>query len=286
MAASPQPKPVPLRPSFGGFRSLKANFTTVPNQYFDRVVGHYHPCVERVVGILIRATLGWEDPDTGERRLEAELALKDFVRPELSECSARRGIAGAIEAGFVICTLEATTREPARYALRWEDAAAQRSAITRQRKAHGTARRRGGRVAAPAWKKRWIEQKQRGKESGEQEKQGSHGDTSHYERSHRERSHGDTSSLNRESEKKSSPEKKQSFKKGLASPGRKEEEPDILGSLAPDEWAALEAEARARVIAENGNPVRELARRGKAMERVRAMMRTLLAERVPVGEVV
>lgn len=277
MAASPQPKPVPMpqRPSFGGFRSLKANFTTVPNQYFDRVVGHYHPCVERVVGILIRATLGWEDPDTGERRLEAELALKDFVRPELSECSARRGIAGAIEAGFVICTLEATTREPARYALRWEDTAAQRSAITRQRKAHGTARRHGGSVAAPAWKKRWIEQKQ-----------GYHGETSHGERSHDETSHGDTSSLNRESEKKSSPEKKQSFKKGLASPGRKEEEPDILGTLAPNEWAALEAEARARVIAENRNPVRALAQRGKAMERVRAMMRTLTTERVPVGAAV
>lgn len=272
MAASSQPKPVPPRPSFGGFRSLKANFTAVPNQYFDRVVGHYHPCVERVVGILIRATLGWEDPDTGERRLEAELALKDFVRPELSECSARRGIAGAIEAGFVICTLEATTREPARYALRWEDTAAQRSAITRQRKAHGTARRRGGSVAAPAWKKRWIEQKQ-----------GYHGETSHRERSHDETSHGDTSSLNRESEKKSSPEKKQSFKKGLASPGRKEEEPDMLGGLAPDEWAALEAEARARVIAGNRNPVRALAQRGKALERVRAMMRAMLAERVPVG---
>lgn len=244
-------------PKFNGFRSLTANFTTVPNQYFDRVVGHYHPCVERVVAILIRATLGWEDPDTGERRLEAELALSDFVRPELSESSARRGIAGAIEAGFVMQTLEATTREPARYALRWEDAAAQRAAITRQRKAHGRTRRRGGKVLEPAWKRRRIEN------------QGSHGDTSHDETSH-----GDTSASNKDSEKKSSPEKKRSFKKG--SPPAFEE-PDLLARLSREEYEALEKQARAQVIAENGPPISDLARQGKAIGSVKRKMRELLA---------
>lgn len=138
---------------FKGFRSLKANFTTTPNQYFDKVVGHYHPCVERVVAILIRSTLGWEDPDTGERRLEAELALSDFVRPELSRNSARTGIAGAIDAGFIVETMPATNHAPARYALRWEDAAAQKQAIVRQRKAHGSSRRKGMPVDRPKWAK-------------------------------------------------------------------------------------------------------------------------------------
>ena len=139
--------------TFTGFKSLRANFTAVPNQFFDRVVGHYHPCVERVIAILIRSTLGWEDPDTGERRLEAELALSDFVRPQLCESSARKGIAGAIEAGFITQTMAATTRQPARYALRWEDAKAQAQALTRQRRAHQTAKRTGKEVMEPKWKK-------------------------------------------------------------------------------------------------------------------------------------
>jgi len=139
--------------NFKGFRSLKANFTATPNQYFDKVVGHCHPCVERVVAILIRSTLGWEDPDTGERRLEAELALSDFVRPELSRNSARTGIAGAIEMGFLIETMPATNHAPARYALRWEDAPAQTQAIGRQRKAHGSSRRKGLPVDRPKWAK-------------------------------------------------------------------------------------------------------------------------------------
>ncbi len=248
--------------AFPGFKSLTANFTTVPNQYFDRIVGHYHPCVERVVAILIRSTLGWEDPDTGERRLEAELPLSAFVRPELSQSSARRGLAGAIEAGFLVCTMEATTREPARYALRWADAEAQKSAIVRQRKAHGQTRRRGGKVAEPAWKRR--------QEAKAQQNQGFHGDTSHCETSHRD------TSLYRESEKKSSSEKKRSFKKGLPSAS----EPDVLSGLGAEQFATLEAEARARVIAENGPPLSELARKGKAMTSVKQMMRQMLVQKV------
>ena len=256
-------------PPFVGFKSLAANFTTVPNQYFDHIVGHYHPCVERVVAILIRSTLGWADPDTGERRLEAALALKDFVRPELSECSARRGIAGAIEAGFVIETEPATTRQSARYALRWADAAAQKAAIVRQRKSHGNPRRRGGKVAEPAWKKRWVEGKQENK--AEREKEGYHGETSHGETSHR-----DTSYLNSEFKINSSSEKKRSFKKGLTSSSG--EAPDILDSLPADQWAALEAKARIKVIAETVDPVRKLAKEGKAWTSVKPMMRKLLTE--------
>ena len=257
-------------PPFVGFKSLAANFTTVPNQYFDHIVGHYHPCVERVVAILIRSTLGWADPDTGERRLEAALALKDFVRPELSECSARRGIAGAIEAGFVIETEPATTRQSARYALRWADAAAQKAAIVRQRKSHGNPRRRGGKVAEPAWKKRWVEGKQENK--AEREKEGYHGETSHGETSHR-----DTSYLNSEFKINSSSEKKRSFKKGLTS-SLFQKEPDILDSLPADQWTPLEAAARIRVIAETADPVRKLAKDGKAWTSVKPMMRKLLTE--------
>ncbi len=51
---------------------------------------------------------------------------------------------------------------------------------------------------------------------------------------------------------------------------------DALDALLAEEWTALEAAARARVIAESADPVRRLAREGKAWTSVRSMMRKLL----------
>ena len=123
---------------FNGFRSLSANFTPTPNQFFDEVLGHYPSRVVTVVGILIRSTLGWEDPDTGERRVEAELPLSSFIRPDLCENSARRGLTEAIAAGLIVRTVAANSREGARYALRWTDGAALERALKKSRRMHGT----------------------------------------------------------------------------------------------------------------------------------------------------
>ena len=110
--------------SFDGFKSLSANFTPTPNQFFDHVIGHYPSCVVTIVAILVRSTLGWEDPVTGDRRVEAELPLSAFLRPELCESSARKGLAQALSAGFIVQTARANNRDGSRYALRWEDSAA------------------------------------------------------------------------------------------------------------------------------------------------------------------
>src|SRR5262249_30191735 len=122
---------------FEGFNPLDANFTLTPNQFFDEVVGQY-PCrLVTVVAILIRSTLGWRDPITGERRVEAALPLSSFVRPDLCEASARKGLEEAIRAGFIVKTASSDPRSPARYALRWKDEAVQRLAIERARRAAG-----------------------------------------------------------------------------------------------------------------------------------------------------
>lgn len=121
--------------SFAGFRPLQANFTPTPNQFFDDILGHYPSRVVTVVGILIRSTVGWRDDVTGDRRVEVELPLSAFIRPELCEASARRGLAEAIAAGFIVRTAPATAKESARYALRWADGEAQRQAIERERRA-------------------------------------------------------------------------------------------------------------------------------------------------------
>ena len=69
-------------------------------------------------------------------------------------------------------------------------------------------------------------------------------------------------------------EKKESFSTSLFS----ESDGDILDRLPPDQWATLEAAARARVIAETADPVRQLAKDGKAWTSVKPMMRKLLME--------
>ena len=141
----------PASPSFSGFKPLSSNFTNCPNQFFEKVVGHYQSCVVTVVAILIRSTLGWADADTKDRRIEAGLALSAFVRPELSETSARKGLAGAIEAGFIIQTQKPTNKQPARYALRWDDPEQQARAIAKQRRAQGPTPRRGVKTEPHKW---------------------------------------------------------------------------------------------------------------------------------------
>jgi hypothetical protein len=125
---------------FPGFEPPEANFTPVPNAFFDCVLGHYPLRVVTVVGILIRSTLGWQDKVTGEKRLERELPLRAFVRPELSENSARQGLREAIAAGLVIETAPHTNRDGARYALRWADENMLLDRIARQRRAAGDGR--------------------------------------------------------------------------------------------------------------------------------------------------
>ena len=68
------------------------------------------------------------------------------------------------------------------------------------------------------------------------------------------------------------------LKKKGSSTSSSGEKQDILDSLPADQWAPLEAAARIRVIAETADPVRKLAKDGKAWTSVKPMMRKLLKE--------
>jgi hypothetical protein len=57
-----------------------------------------------------------------------------------------------------------------------------------------------------------------------------------------------------------------------------EENQDVLDSLSPDQWATLEAEARAQAITETTGPIRDLVKAGKAWAVVKPLMRKLLIE--------
>lgn len=117
---------------FAGFAPLTGNFTLTPNQFFDQIL-YEEDCVVKVVGLLIRETLGWEDPRTKARRVEASLPMSAFTQRGLSRNSVRKGLDLALQRGYIVKTAEETSRTPARYALRWEDQEGQAEAVRRER---------------------------------------------------------------------------------------------------------------------------------------------------------
>ena len=117
---------------FAGFAPLTGNFTLTPNQFFDQIL-YEEDCVVKVVGLLIRETLGWEDPRTKARRVEASLPMSAFSQRGLSRNSVRKGLDLALQRGYIVKTAEETSRTPARYALRWEDSEGQAEAVRRER---------------------------------------------------------------------------------------------------------------------------------------------------------
>ena len=82
------------------------------------------------------------------------------------------------------------------------------------------------------------------------------------------------------------PEKKEEKKRVPENSASLFEDPeeDVLESLSAEEFKVLEVGARARVIAESVDPVRKLAREGKAWTSVKPMMRKIIAERKRLGE--
>jgi hypothetical protein len=121
--------------TFVGFRPIEANFTPTPNQFFDHVVPNFPGCVVAIVATIIRATLGWTDSVTGEKRIEAELSMPEILRRSgLSRNAAREGIRKAVEAGLIVETATAYATSGSRYALRWDDQDRQQTAIERHRK--------------------------------------------------------------------------------------------------------------------------------------------------------
>ena len=243
---------------FGGFPPLDANYTMCPNVFFDRIVGFHEPCVVNVVAILIRETLGWLNQHGRGRKIEAELPLSTFVKHGLSQETARKGLRLAAAAGFIIKTEVPSPKDPARYALRWEDPKVQKDAIKEERRALQARRTKSGGLRDNFTKKTVL--KSRVLKSS----------------TLKSRVLKSSTPINKESLNKSSPEKKEESLKGLTSSSG--EEPDILDSLSEDQWAPLEAAARIRVIAETADPVRKLAKDGKAWTSVKPMMRKLLME--------
>lgn len=120
----------PAASTFQGFKPPTSNTTYTPNQFFDVVIPHFSRGVVRIVGFLIRKTLGWCDANGNpqEEQIEAtysELEHKagvsrDMIRPALDD---------ALAGHLLECVREGRPKlahdagQSALYALGWSDAA-------------------------------------------------------------------------------------------------------------------------------------------------------------------
>ena len=113
---------------FPGFEGLEANFVLVPNQYLDVCLPNCSRGVVRLVGYLLRQTLGWLDAN-GEPLQEQVLVSYDQIiqRAGVSRGAIKSVLKEAVEHGFVRCVREARTKASgqasvsAMYELRWDD---------------------------------------------------------------------------------------------------------------------------------------------------------------------
>jgi hypothetical protein len=114
---------------FRGFFLGRGHRTYVPNQFFTVVIARESLAVSRVVGAIVRHSIGFE-AERGHRRTDVALSCKALARlTNLSITSAHDALGVALRSGY-LSQVEAGaigrgTAQPAlatRYALRWRDA--------------------------------------------------------------------------------------------------------------------------------------------------------------------
>jgi hypothetical protein len=113
---------------FGGFYAGNGNLTYIPNQYFDLVVPNESLSVLRIVGAIIRHTIGYQTR-YGFRRQEVSLSHAALERyANLSHEAVRLAVQEAVAHRYVVCvepgafdTNAGKESRPATYGIRWRD---------------------------------------------------------------------------------------------------------------------------------------------------------------------
>src|SRR5437762_559275 len=69
---------------FRGFSQPTSNTTYTPNQFFDVCLPHYSRGVVRLVGFMIRKTLGWCDEHGNPQAEQHSVSWSDFQQAGIS----------------------------------------------------------------------------------------------------------------------------------------------------------------------------------------------------------
>ncbi len=111
---------------FDGFYEGNANFTYIPNAFYDTVVPNEKLSVIKVVGAIIRNTICWE-ARRGHRKQYVSMSLSELERrTKQHRETASIGLQEALNAGYLRRDEEGyfdpdkSLQRPATYSLRWE----------------------------------------------------------------------------------------------------------------------------------------------------------------------
>ena len=121
--------PSPAALSFRGFRPPTSNTTYTPNQFFDVVVPHFSRGVVRIVGYLLRKTLGWCDTNGNPHEEQIEVSYSELERKAgVSRDMIRQALDDALDGQLIECLREGRAKlahdagQSALYALNWSAA--------------------------------------------------------------------------------------------------------------------------------------------------------------------
>ena len=121
--------PSPAALSFKGFRPPTSNTTYTPNQFFDVVIPNFSRGVVRIVGYLIRKTLGWCDANGNPQEEQVEATYSDIEhKAGVSREMIRQALDDALNGHILECVREGRPKlahdagQSARYALQWSSA--------------------------------------------------------------------------------------------------------------------------------------------------------------------
>lgn len=113
--------------SFGGFHSLQANFLYCPNQFFDVLLPHCSRGCVRLVGYMLRQTLGYLDADGNPLRSKIEFTYNDLIEgANIARGAIRDALDEALAGHFIRCVRQGRAHSAGRrgnsalYSLRWD----------------------------------------------------------------------------------------------------------------------------------------------------------------------
>jgi len=116
--------------TFPGFKPPTSNTTYTPNQFFDVVIPNFSRGVVRIVGYLIRKTLGWCDANGNPQEEQIEASFSELERKAgVSREMIRTALDDALSGKIIECIREGRPKlahdsgQSALYALQWSGAA-------------------------------------------------------------------------------------------------------------------------------------------------------------------
>ena len=113
--------------AFAGFVLPTSNTTYTPNQFFDVCLPYSSRGVVRLVGYLIRKTLGWCDEQGRPQADRHTVSYDDFQRAGISRDMIRSAVDEAVAAHFITCVRQPRPNKAGQpavsglYELKWDD---------------------------------------------------------------------------------------------------------------------------------------------------------------------